>query len=215
MDIVLGTHALLSKSVQFKNLGLVIVDEEQHFGVSHKERLKQLRSQVHVLTMTATPIPRTLQLSLSGVRDMSIIYTSPPDRRAIRTYVMTFDTITIREALLREHYRRGQSFYVVPRIADLGEIETFLQEQLPELRYVVAHGQLAAAELDRRVNAFYDGRQSPCGASRRYVWAGAAVSNSRACWAFSAARLCLSHHQAPRLIDRGSAETPALAGVVG
>jgi len=157
VDIVLGTHALLSKSVQFKNLGLVIVDEEQHFGVSHKERLKQLRSQVHVLTMTATPIPRTLQLSLSGVRDMSIIDTSPPDRRAIRTYVMTFDTITIREALLREHYRRGQSFYVVPRIADLGEIETFLQEQLPELRYVVAHGQLAAAELDRCVNAFYDG----------------------------------------------------------
>ena len=157
-DIVIGTHALLAKNVRFQNLGLLIVDEEQHFGVSHKERLKQLRSDIHVLTLTATPIPRTLQLSLTGVRDLSIIGTPPVDRLAIRTYVSEFDAVTIREALLREHYRGGQSFYVVPRIADLPEIEEFLKDQLPELTYVVAHGQMAAGELDDRMNAFYDGK---------------------------------------------------------
>ena len=158
VDIVVGTHALLAKSVRFKDLGLLIVDEEQHFGVTHKERLKQMRSDIHVLTLTATPIPRTLQLSLSGVRDLSIIGTPPIDRLAIRTYVSEFDAVTIREALLREHYRGGQSFYVVPRISDLPEIEEFLKEQLPELTYVVANGQMAAGELDDRMNAFYDGK---------------------------------------------------------
>ncbi|RMH49489.1 MAG: transcription-repair coupling factor [Alphaproteobacteria bacterium] len=158
VDIVIGTHALLSKSVRFRNLGLMIVDEEQHFGVAHKERLKALRSDVHVLTLTATPIPRTLQLALTGVRDLSVIATPPVDRLAIRTYVSEFDTVTIREALLREHYRGGQSFFVVPRIADLPEIETFLAEQVPEVSFVVAHGQMAAGELDQRMNAFYDGK---------------------------------------------------------
>ncbi len=158
VDIVVGTHALLAKNIRFQNLGLLIIDEEQHFGVAHKERLKQLRSDIHVLTLTATPIPRTLQLSLTGVRDLSIIGTPPVDRLAIRTYVTEFDAITIREALLREHYRGGQSFYVVPRISDLPEIEAFLQEQLPELSYVVANGQMAAGELDDRMNAFYDGK---------------------------------------------------------
>ncbi|SFR17874.1 transcription-repair coupling factor [Poseidonocella sedimentorum] len=158
VDIVVGTHALLAKSVRFQNLGLLIIDEEQHFGVAHKERLKQMRSEIHVLTLTATPIPRTLQLSLTGVRDLSIIGTPPVDRLAIRTFVSEFDAITIREALLREHYRGGQSFYVVPRISDLPEIEEFLKEQLPELTYVVAHGQMAPGELDDRMNAFYDGK---------------------------------------------------------
>ncbi|MEX0348541.1 MAG: transcription-repair coupling factor [Paracoccaceae bacterium] len=158
VDIVIGTHALLAKGIRFNNLGLLIIDEEQHFGVAHKERLKQLRSDIHVLTLTATPIPRTLQLSLTGVRDLSIIGTPPIDRLAIRTYVSEFDAVTIREALLREHYRGGQSFYVVPRISDLPEIEEFLKEQLPELTYVVAHGQMAAGELDDRMNAFYDGK---------------------------------------------------------
>ncbi len=158
VDIVIGTHALLAKGVRFNNLGLLIIDEEQHFGVGHKERLKQLRSDIHVLTLTATPIPRTLQLSLTGVRDLSIIGTPPIDRLAIRTYVSEFDAVMIREALLREHYRGGQSFYVVPRISDLPEIEEFLKEQLPELTYVVAHGQMAAGELDDRMNAFYDGK---------------------------------------------------------
>ncbi|WP_299148177.1 transcription-repair coupling factor [uncultured Tateyamaria sp.] len=157
-DIVIGTHALLAKGVRFMNLGLLVIDEEQKFGVTHKERLKQMRSDVHVLTLTATPIPRTLQLSLTGVRDLSIIGTPPVDRLAIRTYVSEFDAVTIREALLREHYRGGQSFYVVPRVSDLPEIEEFLKDQLPELTYVVAHGQMAAGELDDRMNAFYDGK---------------------------------------------------------
>ena len=158
VDIVVGTHALLANGIQFKNLGLLIIDEEQHFGVQHKEKLKQLRTDIHVLTLTATPIPRTLQLSLSGVRDLSIIGTPPVDRLSIRTYVSEFDAVTIREALLREHYRGGQSFYVVPRISDLPEIEEFLKEQLPELSYVIANGQMAAGELDDRMNAFYDGK---------------------------------------------------------
>ncbi|MFC7705136.1 transcription-repair coupling factor [Plastorhodobacter daqingensis] len=158
VDIVIGTHALLAKGVRFRDLGLLIIDEEQHFGVGHKERLKEMRSEIHVLTLTATPIPRTLQLSLTGVRDLSIIGTPPVDRLAIRTYVSEFDPVTIREALLREHYRGGQSFYVVPRIADLPAIEEFLRDQVPEVSYVVAHGQMAAGELDDRMNAFYDGK---------------------------------------------------------
>ena len=158
VDIVIGTHAVLAKGVKFRNLGLLVIDEEQHFGVQHKERLKEMRSEIHVLTLTATPIPRTLQLSLTGVRDLSIIGTPPVDRLAIRTYVSEFDTITIREALLRERYRGGQSFYVVPRISDLPEIEEFLKSHVPEVSYVIAHGQLAAGELDDRMNAFYDGK---------------------------------------------------------
>ncbi|WGH79355.1 transcription-repair coupling factor [Jannaschia ovalis] len=158
VDIAIGTHALLAKQVKFKELGLLIIDEEQHFGVTHKERLKEMRTDVHVLTLSATPIPRTLQMSLTGVRDLSIIGTPPVDRLAIRTYVSEFDAVTVREALLREHYRGGQSFVVVPRIADLSEMEAFLREQLPELSYVIAHGQLAAGDLDERMNAFYDGK---------------------------------------------------------
>jgi transcription-repair coupling factor (superfamily II helicase) len=158
VDICIGTHALLAKGIRFKSLGLLIIDEEQHFGVGHKERLKEMRSEVHVLTLTATPIPRTLQLSLTGVRDLSIIATPPVDRLAIRTYVSEFDTVTLREALLRERYRGGQSFYVVPRISDLPEVERFLTEQVPEVSYVIAHGQLAAGDLDDRMNSFYDGK---------------------------------------------------------
>ena len=158
VDIVVGTHAVLAKQVRFKNLGLLVIDEEQHFGVSHKERLKTMRSDIHVLTLTATPIPRTLQLSLTGVRDLSIIGTPPVDRLAIRTYVSEFDTVTIREALLREHYRGGQSFFVVPRISDLPEMEDWLKSEVPEVSYVIAHGQMAAGELDDRMNAFYDGK---------------------------------------------------------
>lgn len=158
VDIVIGTHAVLAKQVKFKSLGMLVIDEEQRFGVTHKERMKQMRSNIHVLTLTATPIPRTLQMSLSGVRDLSIIGTPPVDRLAIRTYVSEFDTITIREALLREHYRGGQSFFVVPRVSDIPEIEEFLREQVPEVTTVVAHGQLAAGDLDDRMNAFYDGK---------------------------------------------------------
>ena len=149
---------MLAKGVRFKNLGLLVIDEEQHFGVTHKERLKEMRAEVHVLTLTATPIPRTLQLSLTGVRDLSIIATPPVDRLAIRTYVSEFDTITVREALIREHFRGGQSFYVVPRIADLPFVEDFLKTHVPEVSYVIAHGQLAAGDLDDRMNQFYDGK---------------------------------------------------------
>ena len=158
VDIVIGTHAVLADQVRFKNLGLLVIDEEQRFGVGHKEKLKQLRSDVHVLTLTATPIPRTLQLSLTGVRDLSIIGTPPIDRLAIRTYVSEFDTITLREALLREHYRGGQSFFVVPRIQDIPDMETFLREHVPEVSFVVGHGQMPAGELDDKMNAFYDGK---------------------------------------------------------
>ncbi len=158
VDIVIGTHALLAKGIKFRDLGLLIVDEEQHFGVAHKERLKELRSDVHVLTLTATPIPRTLQMALSGVRSLSVIATPPIDRLAIRTYVSEFDTVTLREALLREHYRGGQSFFVVPRISDLPEMEDWLRREVPELSFVIAHGQMAAGELEERMNAFYDGK---------------------------------------------------------
>ncbi|MEL6978539.1 MAG: transcription-repair coupling factor [Pseudomonadota bacterium] len=157
VDIVIGTHALLAKGIRFDRLGLLVIDEEQHFGVSHKERLKQLKADVHVLTMTATPIPRTLQLAMSGVRELSIIATPPVDRLAVRTYVTPFDPIAVREALLREKYRGGQAFWVAPRIKDIPEAEEFLREQCPELRVVVGHGQLAAGDLDERMNAFYDG----------------------------------------------------------
>lgn len=156
VDIVIGTHALLAKSIEFKNLALVIVDEEQHFGVTHKERLKALKADVHVLTLTATPIPRTLQLALSGVRDLSLITTPPIDRLAVRTFVTPFDPLVVREALLREHYRGGQSFYVAPRIADLRETEEFLKQSVPEVKAAVAHGQMAASVLEDVMTAFYD-----------------------------------------------------------
>ncbi|GAB5506335.1 MAG: transcription-repair coupling factor [Rhizobiaceae bacterium] len=158
VDIVVGTHALLGASVTFKNLGLLVIDEEQHFGVKHKERLKELKSDVHVLTLSATPIPRTLQLALSGVRELSLIATPPVDRMAVRTFISPFDTLVIRETLLRERYRGGQSFYVVPRISDLEEVRNFLKEHVPELKVANAHGQLAAGQLDDIMNAFYEGQ---------------------------------------------------------
>jgi transcription-repair coupling factor (superfamily II helicase) len=158
IDIVIGTHAVLGKTVSFKDLGLVVVDEEQHFGVGHKERLKELRSEVHVLTLSATPIPRTLQLAMAGVREMSIIATPPVDRLAVRTFVSPFDTLIIREALLRERYRGGQSFYVCPRIEDLDEAAAFLRQNAPECKFVIAHGQMAPRELEDKIGAFYEGK---------------------------------------------------------
>nr|MDP9416035.1 DEAD/DEAH box helicase [Pseudomonadota bacterium] len=156
IDIVIGTHAILAKSVEFKNLGLVIVDEEQRFGVTHKERLKAMRADVHVLTLTATPIPRTLQMAMSGLRELSVIQTPPVDRLAVRTYVMPWDPVVLREALLREHYRGGQSYFVAPRIADLPDIEEFLRNEVPEVRYIIAHGQMSPTEVEERMSAFYD-----------------------------------------------------------
>ena len=156
IDIVIGTHAILAKSIEFKRLGLVIVDEEQHFGVAHKERLKALRNDVHVLTLTATPIPRTLQMAMSGLRELSVIQTPPVDRLAVRTYVTPFDGVVLREALLREHFRGGQSFFVVPRVADLPDIEEWLRTQVPEVKFITAHGQMSAGQVEERMSAFYD-----------------------------------------------------------
>ncbi len=158
IDVIIGTHALLGKQIEFARLGLVIVDEEQHFGVSHKERLKQMRQEVHVLTLSATPIPRTLQLALSGVRELSLITTPPVDRLAVRTYIAPFDPVILREALRRERLRGGQTFYVAPRISDLDDIATFLREAVPELRVGRAHGQLSATELEDVMTAFYEGQ---------------------------------------------------------
>lgn len=157
VDIVVGTHALLGKAISFKDLGLLIIDEEQHFGVKHKERLKEIRADVHVLTLSATPIPRTLQLALTGVRELSMITTPPIDRLAVRTFVSPFDPLVVREALLRERYRGGQSFYVCPRISDLDEAKTFLDEHVPEVKVGVAHGQMPPGQLDDIMSAFYDG----------------------------------------------------------
>ncbi|RMF10047.1 MAG: transcription-repair coupling factor, partial [Alphaproteobacteria bacterium] len=158
VDIVVGTHALLGKGISFRNLGLLIIDEEQHFGVAHKERLKQLKADVHVLTLTATPIPRTLQLAMSGLRGLSLIATPPVDRLAVRTFVLPMDDLVIREALLREHYRGGQSFYVCPRVADLKDVEAFIRETVPEVKVAVAHGQMPARQIEDVMNAFYDGK---------------------------------------------------------
>jgi len=158
MDIVIGTHAILSKSTSFKNLGLVLVDEEQRFGVTHKEKLKQLRADVHVLTLTATPIPRTLQMAMSGLRELSTIQTPPVDRLAVRTYVMEWDDMTMREALLREHHRGGQCFIVVPRIADMEPLEQWLARHAPEVKVVTAHGQMSPTEVEERMSAFYEKR---------------------------------------------------------
>jgi transcription-repair coupling factor (superfamily II helicase) len=158
VDIVIGTHALLGRGIKFKDLALLVVDEEQHFGVAHKEKLKTLRAEVHVLTLTATPIPRTLQLALTGVRDLSIIASPPVDRLAVRTFVSPFDPVTVREALLREKYRGGQAFYVCPRIEDLAGAKDFLDKHVPEVRVTVAHGQMPPTVLDDIMSAFYDGK---------------------------------------------------------
>jgi len=158
IDIVIGTHALLGKSISFARLGLLVIDEEQHFGVTHKERLKKLREDVHVLTLSATPIPRTLQLALSGVRELSLITTPPVDRLAVRTYISPFDPVIVRDALRRERYRGGQSFYVVPRISDMEEVAEFLREAVPELTFAKATGQMTPGELEDVMSAFYEGR---------------------------------------------------------
>ena len=158
IEVVIGTHAVLSKQVTFKDLGLVIVDEEQHFGVKHKEKLKELRADVHMLTLSATPIPRTLQMALSGIREMSIIATPPVDRLAVRTYITPNDPVVAREALLREKYRGGQAYYVAPRLSDLPALEKFLRESVPEVKFVVGHGQMAPTQLEEVMTAFYDGQ---------------------------------------------------------
>ena len=158
LEIVIGTHALLAKDIEFCNLGLLIIDEEQHFGVAHKERLKQLKSDVHILTLSATPIPRTLQLSLTGVKQLSIIATPPVDRLAARTFVMPFDTVMIKEAIYREKYRGGQIYFVCPRVSDILQIEPKLRTLVPDVKIAVAHGQMAPTHLEDVMCDFADGK---------------------------------------------------------
>jgi transcription-repair coupling factor (superfamily II helicase) len=157
IDIVIGTHALLGQSIKFDRLGLLIIDEEQHFGVIHKEHLKSMKNNVHVLTLTATPIPRTLQMALTGVRQLSLITTPPVDRLAVRTFILPYDPVVVREAIQRERYRGGQIFYVCPRVSDLSHIEEELRELVPDLRITRAHGQMPPNKLEDVMNAFYDG----------------------------------------------------------
>ncbi len=158
VDVLVGTHRLLSKDLHFSNLGLLVVDEEQRFGVTHKERIKKLKSEVDVLTLTATPIPRTLQLAVGGLRDLSLITTAPVDRRAVRTLVTRWDDHIVREAILRELSRGGQAFFVYNRIEGLYERAHHLQELVPEARIAVAHGQMPETTLERTMTDFVDGQ---------------------------------------------------------
>ncbi len=156
VDVVVGTHKLLGKDVSFKDLGLVVVDEEQRFGVTQKEALKKLKTQVDVLTLTATPIPRTLNMALGGVRDLSLITTPPADRRAIRTFVQKFDTAKIAEALRQEVARGGQAFFVHNRVQSLASMHKLLKELCPELSIAVAHGQMAQGKLEQVMGEFVE-----------------------------------------------------------
>lgn len=177
VDIVIGTHALLGKDIAFRSLGLMIIDEEQHFGVKQKERLKELRSEVHVLTLTATPIPRTLQLALAGVRELSLIATPPLDRLAVRTFVLPYDPLVIREAIMREHYRGGQSFYVCPYVDDLAGVAANLKTLVPEVKVVMAHGRMSATQLEDIMTAF-DARQFDVLLATNIVESGLDIPNA-------------------------------------
>ena len=157
-QIVIGTHALLAKTISFNNLGLLIVDEEQSFGVGQKERLKELKSDIHVLTLTATPIPRTLQMALTGVRQMSIIATPPVDRLSVRTFIGAWDNVVLKEALLRERFRGGQSFVVCPRIEDMPRLYDRVVSLVPDAKIISAHGRMSPTELDKAMTAFGEGQ---------------------------------------------------------
>ncbi|MBN8827155.1 MAG: transcription-repair coupling factor [Sphingobacteriia bacterium] len=158
VDIIIGTHSLLGSGIKFQNLGLLIIDEEQHFGVKQKEKLKELKANIHVLTLTATPIPRTLHMALSGLRELSIIATPPVDRLTVKTFITPYDAVTIREAIINEKSRGGRTFYVCPRISDLNEVHEKLKELVPEAKIAVAHGQMPATQLEDIMNGFYDGK---------------------------------------------------------
>ena len=156
VDILIGTHAVLSDKLEFHDLGLLVIDEEHRFGVAHKEKLKVIKSGVDVLTMTATPIPRTLQLSFLGIRDLSLIQTAPPRRQAIKTYIIKEDDLTLKSAIEKELSRGGQIYYVHNRVHDIEEHELYLKKLVPKARISVTHGQMNEKELEKRINDFYD-----------------------------------------------------------
>jgi transcription-repair coupling factor (superfamily II helicase) len=156
VDIVVGTHRLLSEDVQFKNLGLLVVDEEQRFGVQHKERIKKMRTDVDVLTLSATPIPRTLEMSLTGIRDLSLVQTPPEDRQPILTYVGEFDARAVSEAIRRELLREGQVLFVHNRVRDIQHVAADVRELVPDARVAVAHGQMDEGQLERVVTEFWE-----------------------------------------------------------
>ena len=203
LDIVIGTHFLLSESMAFNNLGLVIVDEEQHFGVQHKERLKEIRDDVHILTLTATPIPRTLQLALSGAREVSLIGDAPLGRLAVHSFIGAFDPMTTSQALIREKKRGGQSFFICPRIKNLEEAENFLLTHTPGLRVAVAHGRLAPQELEEQIGIFYDGAADVL-LSTHIVEAGIDIANANTLVVWHAHQFGLAQlHQLRGRIGRG------------
>lgn len=210
LRIVIGTHALLSESVSFAKLGLIIVDEEQRFGVQHKERLKQLREGVHVLTLTATPIPRTLQLALSLVRSLSLIVTPPAGRLPVRTIVCEMEPARIGEALIAEKKRGGQSFYVCPRIRDLAMVADMLEREVPEVSFVRAHGRMSASELDRIMDSFL-GRHTDVLLSTTIIESGLDIPSVNTMIVHDAHRLGLAQlYQLRGRIGRAGVEAHAL-----
>ena len=156
VDVVVGTHRLLSDDIEFKNLGLLVIDEEQRFGVQHKEKIKRLRAHVDVLTLTATPIPRTLEMSLTGIRDLSLVQTPPEERQPILTYVGEYDDRAVSEAIRRELLREGQVFYVHNRVQDIEHVAEHVRHLVPEARIAIAHGQMDEGQLERVVLDFAD-----------------------------------------------------------
>ena len=227
VDIVIGTHRLVQKDVSFKKLGLVVVDEEQRFGVAHKERLKQMRSEVDVLTMTATPIPRTLHLSLSGIRDMSAIQTAPEERLPIKTYVSEFSDELIREAIRREIDRRGQVYFLHNRVYNIDYIAGYIRRLVPEAKVGVAHGQMGENRLEQAMVDFADGgvdvlvcttiiesglghleRQHPHRQPRRHLRTRPALPASRPCRTQRPARLRLPAHTPAPKPHRDGREAP-------
>ncbi len=175
-DIVIGTHRLLSKDIRFKNLGLIVIDEEQRFGVRHKERLKQMRALADVLTLTATPIPRTLYMSMVGVRDMSVINTPPKNRMAVETYVLEYDDQKVKRAILKELEREGQIYFVHNRVQSIEKVYRHLKDILPHVRFGVAHGQMKPHELEQIMGAFME-RKLDCLISTNIIESGIDIPN--------------------------------------
>ncbi|MCY4445334.1 MAG: transcription-repair coupling factor [Rhodobacteraceae bacterium] len=177
IDIIVGTHSLLSDKVRFKQLGLVIIDEEQNFGVEQKEKLKKLKSEVHILTLTATPIPRTLQLALSGLKDISLLITPPLGRQPISTFITEFDPVLLRQSLIREKQRGGQSIIIVPRIMQLTKYEKFLKKNVPEVEFVKAHGRMNSQDLEEKTTKFFN-NQTDCILATTIISSGIDVPNA-------------------------------------